>query len=96
MSDQQLPPAHVIAEQWEKAADTLEPALAAWTAVSPDGSGPITELLHSARWNAAVWRHRSHGLAVRAAWRAADDEVGQIKFNYINYDPEDTPDEEDR
>lgn len=92
----QLPPHHVIAEQWEEAAAALEPALAAWRAVSPDGSGPITELLHSARWNAAAWRHRSHGLARPDAWRAADGEVGPIKFSYINYDPEDVSEEEDR
>lgn len=91
---EQLPPDEVIAEQWKQAADALERAHDAWLAVSPDSAGPITELLHSARWNAAVFVHMSHGVPRTDAWRAADAEHPRPKSGYINFDPETPPSED--
>lgn len=83
---EQLPDDDVIAEGWEKAAVALEPARDAWLAISPDSAGPLTEMLHCARWNATVWRQRSRGVERADAWRAADAEHGRPDYRHINYE----------
>ncbi|ART74171.1 hypothetical protein BTO20_36530 (plasmid) [Mycobacterium dioxanotrophicus] len=89
-------PDQVIADRWENAAAALETARNAWLAVSPDSAGPITELLHSARWNATVYRHIATGFARTDAWRLADAQHQRPQSRHIVYDPNtDTDTDED-
>lgn len=92
MPTSSLPPDDVIAEGWTRVADALEPAHAAWEAVSPDTTGPIAELLRHARWNATVWNLKSQGVDRMEAWRAADAEHGRGDGHYVDYEPDDSPD----
>ncbi|MFL0243252.1 hypothetical protein [Mycobacterium sp. SMC-17] len=89
MTAASLPPDDVIAEGWSRAAAALEPAQAAWDAISPDTTGPVTELLRHARWNATVWTLKAQGVPRATAWRTADAEHGRCDHSrYINFEPE--------
>lgn len=89
MPTSSLPPDDVIAEGWARVADALEPAHAAWAAISADTTGPVAELLKHARWNATVWTLKSQGVARTEAHRRADAEHGRIDRRYVDFEPDD-------
>ncbi|WP_301122579.1 hypothetical protein [Mycolicibacterium fortuitum] len=84
----QVPSADVVAAEWAAVAAALEPACAAWLAVSPESVGPVEELRRHARWNAFVFDQLARGVSRTDAWRAADAEFGRGDGGYINYEPE--------
>lgn len=90
MTPSSLPPDDVIAAGWTKVAEALEPAQAAWVAISPDTTGPVDELLRHARWNATVWNLKAQGVEWKEAHRAADAEHGSFTRGYVDYEPDDT------
>lgn len=77
-----------VAARWREVAAALEPAVEAWSALSPESAGPVRELLHDAYWNSYVFQRLAEGVPRPAAWRDADAEVGpRPRSGHVIYEP---------